>query len=152
MISDISYKLSKTENLIVLLDEIELHLHPNIQREIVPALLKTFPKVQFIITTNAPQVLSTIHKDNKFYQPSSNPIGRDSADILEEIMEVTKRPDDIQKLSDNYFLLLAKNELEEAEKIRTELDKLVEDKKLDKDDPLFYQADGLLARKKLLNQ
>ena len=144
---------------IVLIDEIELHLHPQWQREVLPALQKTFPNIQFIVTTHSPQVLSRVHKDdifilkdNQLYQPSSNPIGRDSSDILDEIMDITKRPDDIQKLSDDYFLLLAKNELEEAAKIRTKLDKLVEDKKLDKDDPIFYRANGILARKQLLKK
>ncbi|MEN6351348.1 MAG: AAA family ATPase [Syntrophomonas sp.] len=42
---------------IVLIDEIELHLHPEWQRIIVPALRKTFPNIQFIITTHSPQVL-----------------------------------------------------------------------------------------------
>jgi predicted ATP-binding protein involved in virulence len=146
-------------NGIVLIDEIDMHLHPQWQREVLPALQKTFPNIQFIVTTHSPQVLSRVHKDdifilkdNQLYQPSSNPIGRDSSDILDEIMDITKRPDDIQKLSDDYFLLLAKNELEEANKIRIELDKLVEDKKLDKDDPLFYRANGILARKQLLKK
>lgn len=39
---------------IVIIDEIELHLHTSLQREILPQLIKMFPKVQFIITTHAP--------------------------------------------------------------------------------------------------
>jgi predicted ATP-binding protein involved in virulence len=49
---------------IVLIDEIELHLHPSWQRNIIPALKRTFPKCQFIITTHSPQVLSYIQPKN----------------------------------------------------------------------------------------
>ena len=45
---------------IVVIDEIELHLHPEWQRMIIPALRKTFPKVQFIITTHSPHVIQNI--------------------------------------------------------------------------------------------
>ena len=42
---------------IILIDEIELHLHPRWQRNIVPSLEKTFSNCQFVITTHSPQVL-----------------------------------------------------------------------------------------------
>jgi predicted ATP-binding protein involved in virulence len=144
---------------IILIDEIELHLHPQWQREVLPALQKTFPNIQFIVTTHSPQVLSRVHrddifilKDNQLYQPSSNPVGRDSTDILDEIMEVTKRPEEIQKLSDEYFSLINKNQFEEAQKIREQLLVLVTEKELDEKDPIFIRADGILARKQLLKR
>lgn len=45
---------------IVIIDEVDLHLHPKWQQQIVPSLVKTFPRVQFIVSTHSPQVLSTI--------------------------------------------------------------------------------------------
>ena len=45
---------------IVLIDEIELHLHPEWQKKILPTLSKIFPNIQFIITTHSPLVLSEI--------------------------------------------------------------------------------------------
>jgi hypothetical protein len=42
---------------IVVIDEIELHLHTNLQREVLPNLIKLFPKVQFVITTHSPLFL-----------------------------------------------------------------------------------------------
>lgn len=45
---------------VVLIDEIDLHLHPEWQQKVVPNLLNTFPNLQFIITTHSPQVLSTV--------------------------------------------------------------------------------------------
>ena len=52
-------KSIRLENItgIVVVDEIELHLHTSLQREVVPELIKLFPKVQFIITTHAPLFL-----------------------------------------------------------------------------------------------
>jgi hypothetical protein len=49
---------------VVLIDEIELHLHPGLQRTIVPSLRKVFPKVQLIVSTHSPQVLSSVRAEN----------------------------------------------------------------------------------------
>ena len=43
---------------IVLIDEIDLHLHPSLQRDLIPRLRKVFPKVQWIVTTHSPLVLA----------------------------------------------------------------------------------------------
>ncbi|AMJ92912.1 hypothetical protein AVL56_00390 [Alteromonas stellipolaris] len=51
-------------NGIVLIDEIELHLHPTWQQSIIPLLTKTFPNIQFVIATHSPQVLTTVDKKN----------------------------------------------------------------------------------------
>ncbi|WP_261104711.1 AAA family ATPase [Serratia marcescens] len=45
---------------IVLIDEIDLHLHPTWQQKIIERLLTTFPNVQFVLSTHSPQVLSTV--------------------------------------------------------------------------------------------
>jgi len=45
-------------DLVVLIDEIDLHLHPSLQRELVPRLRKALPKVQWIVTTHSPLVLA----------------------------------------------------------------------------------------------
>ncbi|WP_438001478.1 AAA family ATPase [Sorangium sp. So ce185] len=49
---------------VVLIDEIELHLHPGLQRAILPRLQEVFPRAQFIITTHSPQVLASLHAAN----------------------------------------------------------------------------------------
>lgn len=83
---------------IVIIDEIELHLHPKWQQEILIGLQNTFPNIQFIVTTHSPQVLSTV--DNKCIRqicldesgepvikvPSFQTKGIRSSDILEQIM------------------------------------------------------------------
>lgn len=45
---------------IVLIDEIDLHLHPRWQRVIVPALLKAFPRLQFVATTHSPFIIQSL--------------------------------------------------------------------------------------------
>lgn len=45
---------------VVLIDEVDLHLHPSWQRKVVPALLNAFPNVQFFITTHSPMTLAAL--------------------------------------------------------------------------------------------
>lgn len=49
---------------VVLIDEVELHLHPGLQRQILPRLRRVFPNAQFIVSTHSPQVLSSLHAAN----------------------------------------------------------------------------------------
>lgn len=51
---------------VVLIDEIDLHLHPQWQRSVIPSLTQTFPNCQFTVTTHSPQVLSEVKKENVF--------------------------------------------------------------------------------------
>lgn len=46
---------------VALIDEIDAHLHLSLQRKILPFLTKSFPKVQFIITTHSPFVLTSVN-------------------------------------------------------------------------------------------
>ena len=46
---------------IVLIDEIELHLHPAWQKGVLPRLLEVFPNVQFVVTTHSPLVLAQLN-------------------------------------------------------------------------------------------
>lgn len=51
---------------LVLLDEIDLHLHPEWQRDVLPVLAKAFPRLQFVFTSHSPLVASTVHRENVF--------------------------------------------------------------------------------------
>lgn len=59
-------KKSKLTDLtgVVLIDDIDVHLHPKWQREVVPKLAGTFPNLQFIITSHSPLVAGTLHAAN----------------------------------------------------------------------------------------
>jgi predicted ATP-binding protein involved in virulence len=84
---------------VVLIDEIELHLHPDWQRRVLPSLRRTFPNCQIIVTTHSPQVLSEVPNeavvlldDFQFFRPAAPTAGRDSNSILWEVLGVDARP------------------------------------------------------------
>ena len=69
MLYHMNYVCSKKSKLtslsgVVMIDDIDVHLHPKWQREVVPKLAKTFPKLQFIITSHSPLVAGTLHAAN----------------------------------------------------------------------------------------
>jgi len=82
----------------IVIDEIELHLHPRWQRVVVPRLLAAFPGCQFIITTHSPQVVGSVDAESLFIlddfevHPAAYPSkGRDSNAVLEELMGASAR-------------------------------------------------------------
>lgn len=88
---------------VVLIDEIELHLHPRWQRAVLPELIRTFRGCQFIVTTHSPQVLSRVPREqirllSKFHivQHFPETEGRDTNAILTELMGVSARPEEAE--------------------------------------------------------
>jgi len=84
---------------IILIDEIDMHLHPKWQQTVLTDMMKAFPLMQFIVTTHSPQVLTTVKKeqirildDNKVTTPSSASFGEDSSMLLAEIMDISSFP------------------------------------------------------------
>jgi predicted ATP-binding protein involved in virulence len=49
---------------VVLIDEVDMHLHPAWQQRVLGQLMEAFPKIQFIVSTHSPQVLSSVKKEN----------------------------------------------------------------------------------------
>lgn len=84
---------------IVLIDEVDLHLHPIWQQRIVPSLRKTFPRVQFILTTHSPQVISTVEPENiRILSDAEVTIPKHSAGlrsnvVLQDLQGVDPAPD-----------------------------------------------------------
>ena len=131
---------------IILIDEIDLHLHPQWQRIVIPSFRKTFPNCQFIVTTHSPQVLSGVNRENVFILEDSEIVeltphtfGRDSNSILSEVMGVEKRPVKMQERIDKCFEMIDNDNLEEA---KLELQKLSE--LLGNNDPDMVQAYTLI--------
>ncbi|MBU0550447.1 AAA family ATPase [Myxococcota bacterium] len=86
---------------VVLIDEIELHLHPAWQRIVLDRLLKTFPKLQFIVTTHAPLVIASVPAQRlRFLSPEgqvsvvSTGQGLSADSVLRQLMDVPERPDE----------------------------------------------------------
>lgn len=94
---------------IVIIDEIDLHLHPRWQQEIVTGLQRTFPNLQLIITTHSPQVLSTVRRNNirtleldqsgqvAVSLPFVSTYGEPSGDVLHSVMLVDPQPPIVEK-------------------------------------------------------
>jgi predicted ATP-binding protein involved in virulence len=131
---------------IILIDEIELHLHPQWQRDIIPRLTSTFPNCQFIITTHSPQVLSNVKKENVFivedfqvYPADAYTFGRDGNSILSELMGVTERPLGIQEKLTECRYKIDDGKIEEAKALLIELSNLIGD-----DDSEIIKANTLI--------
>ena len=131
---------------IILIDEIDLHLHPQWQRRVLPALTKTFPNCQFIVTTHSPQVLSEVPGESVFilengklldYSPHTR--GRDSNSILSEIFNVKERPEWSQQKIDHCLDLIDNEKWDEA---RENLKKL--SNFLGENDTAVVQAQSIL--------
>lgn len=98
---------------IALIDEFDMFLHPSWQQTIAGALRKAFPKLQFIVTTHSPQVLSTVSRDNirilqatetgfEARKPDFSPLAHESGDALAKVMGTQREPqlplqDDIRR-------------------------------------------------------
>lgn len=115
---------------VVLIDEIDLHLHPNWQWEIIEALKVVFPKVQFIATTHSPIIMSSFEYgyiiDLNKQHTIQNTFGWKVGDILEGIMNSSLRDPKVANLIEKVEMLYSKkfneglsmkdkNDLKEAE-------------------------------------
>ena len=85
---------------VVLIDELDLHLHPRWQRVALPHLRKAFPRLQFVVSTHSPQVLSSAENrqvrrlvDGRLQEGDVFVSGRDSNAILRDLMDTDDRDD-----------------------------------------------------------
>jgi len=135
---------------IVLIDEIDLHLHPTWQRKIVTKLREIFPNIQFVITTHSPEILSEI-KDGTVFKIENGVLskmytyGKDLNYLNAEIGDRV-RPVSVQQSLDNLFLLINNNQIEEAEREIEVLERDIQDK------TVFITAKSLIKRKKLIGR
>lgn len=136
---------------IVLIDEVELHLHPKWQREVIPSLVKTFSGCQFILTTHSPQVISDVQPKNVFILEGNTirhpegTLGRDSNRILEDVMGATERPLQIQEDLANLFRLIDDGNLTAAKSCMKKLAA-----KIGYSEPLFAKAEVMIGRQRAL--
>lgn len=90
---------------LVLIDEIDMYLHPQWQQKIISILKTIFPKVQFVITTHSPQVLSTLRKNQirilgededghyAAVEPEESPYSHPANVALTHVFNVNPTPD-----------------------------------------------------------
>lgn len=142
---------------IVLIDEIDMHLHPGWQRMVLPNLMNTFKNCQFIVSTHSPQVLGEIdaeqirilHQDDKNRIRLSVPQqsrGLSSNEILDELMQpltsariLSRNTDDTERVA-SVFRLIDEEQFIEATKEISRLQDLFHG-----DTPDLVRAKALLA-------
>lgn len=124
------------ESAIVLVDEIDLHLHPQWQRNVIPYLSKTFPNTQFFVTTHSPMVLQSAKDINLFVLKHNEEgvVSVEHSDIhdfrgwtVEEILRETMglqddvHSDEYQRLIREFNTSLDKNDREKMQKAYDEI-------------------------------
>ncbi len=140
LVADIAYRMAvlnpqlgenvlKNTDGIVLVDEIDLHLHPAWQHRILSDLMEIFPKVQFIVTTHAPAVISSVKSENlvilKNYEAMdafAEIYGNDVNSILKNIMGVSDRNPAVARLFEQFDSALNAGRYDDAEKVLDEID------------------------------
>ncbi|MDD2814179.1 MAG: AAA family ATPase [Thiotrichaceae bacterium] len=137
---------------IVLIDEIDLHLHPAWQRHVIRQLPKVFPNCQFILSTHSPQILGEVEgkcirllKQDAMtgkivcYTPKQA-LGLDSTAILKRLMDTEARDEETKKRLRDIFTLVDDEKFEEA---REKIEQLKE--RLNGDIPELVEAEALIA-------
>lgn len=166
MIGDLSRRLSiANPNLsnpldgeaIVLIDEIDLHLHPKWQRMVIEKFPSVFTKCQFIMTTHSPHIITHTRAENLFRLKQidmkvtcEKPIesyGKNVDRILEDLMGLdTTRPNGVKKYFDEIYDLIDKNDFALAkEKIISLKNDIGEDSDL-------LKAELLIRRKEVIGK
>jgi len=116
---------------IVLIDELDLHLHPAWQRRIVHALTEVFPQCQFIATTHSPQIIGEVRheqihiiEDGKVYSPPHS-FGVDSNRVLNEIMDTEPRTDEVGALLSEVSQAIGRQEYTQAHELVSKISELL---------------------------
>lgn len=143
MIGDIAYRMAVLNPMlgdkvleettgVVVIDEIDLHLHPQWQQTIISDLNTIFPKIQFIVSSHAPAVINSVAKEQirildngEIYMPAAQTYGRDVNSILREVMKVSERPADIKQRMNLFYSYMDENNYKEADKVLTEIEAIV---------------------------
>ncbi len=137
-------------NGIVMIDEIELHLHPGLQQKAVGLLHRLFPKIQFFLTTHSPIVIGSVGnehgvyalKDKQLVKVEGGTYGKDASYLIRSAMGGRSRLPEVTEKLDEYFRLiqLGEGEQPQALALRTILDK-----DLGGEDAELAKADTLLS-------
>ena len=109
---------------VVLIDELDLHLHPRWQRVAIPSLRSVFPRLQFVVTTHSPQVLSSVKNrqarrlfDGKLQEYRVFVEGRDTNAILREHMNTDDRDAEGTRQLQMLYDFIDQSRHEEAEEL-----------------------------------
>lgn len=137
--------LTETEG-VVLIDELDLHLHPTWQRHVIEDLRTTFPKLQFFCTTHSPFLIQSLRSGEKLLMLEGQPTARLGDLSITEIAEgiqgvpdtrVSARYAEMKNAAMEYLQLLADQGLSPTEKSAAFKDQLAESISPFADNPAF---------------
>lgn len=147
------YAATETQG-IVLIDEVDMHLHPAWQQSVLSSLREAFPRIQFIVTTHSPQVLTTVPSESirvltadGVYAAPAGSEGAESSRLLKRVFGVDQRPPKSEATQElkRYLELVENDRWNDAEAIslRSKLDHRYKG-----EEPALIQADLLIANRK----
>jgi len=174
LVADIAYRMvrlngsefgrdavRKTPGL-VLIDEVDMHLHPEWQQVVLKHLLEAFPLTQFVVTTHSPQVISTVRREQVRVldvnidgesiaaEPLAGTYGRSNADVLQAVMGVNPEPkieetDELRR----YLAIIEQGDwrTDEMKTLREALNQT-----LSNDHPALIKADMTIRRREALER
>jgi predicted ATP-binding protein involved in virulence len=144
-------------NGVIIIDEIDLHLHPQWQRFVVPKLLEVFPNCQFFISTHSPNIITHVQPESlhfmeqtemgiKFH-PVQESYGKNVDRILEDLMGLeTTRPQEIAEALKDIYEQISHNQLEAAKNKINDLRAKIQD------DPELIKAEVIIRRKEIIGK
>lgn len=163
---DLSYRLyilqmknGKEPSGIAIIDEIDLHLHPSLEQEVLIRFYKTFPKIQFIVSTHSPVVLANLKKqgeNNIIYdmgmkqtKPSELPdiYGIDYTTTVYDFMNTPYPDNEVKDEMDAVIRLIRLGETDLAEKRKKQLKEMVTEERYNEivkeiEDTIFPKTDN----------
>jgi len=161
MVMDISARMaeanphlsnSNESEALIMIDEIDLHLHPRWQQTILIDLQKAFPNSQFIVTTHSPQVITSVENqsiqiisDNKLYSAPLGTEGAEASRVLKRVFGVDLRPQEnsITIKLNKYLDFVYDDKWEEVLSLREELDSFFKG-----EEPALLEADLYIENRK----
>ena len=100
---------------LVLIDELDMHLHPNWQRRVVSDLKKAFPNLQFVVTTHSPfivqsldtaEIISLDYEDLGEQSPKELPVGEVAVNFMNVESELSKQSEENQEAAEAHLAVL----------------------------------------------
>ena len=142
---------------VIIIDEIDLHLHPQWQRFVVPKLLEVFPNCQFFISTHSPNIITHVQPESLHFMeqtemgikihPVQESYGKNVDRILEDLMGLeTTRPQEIAEALKYIYEQISQNQLEAAKNKINDLRAKIQD------DPELIKAEVIIRRKEIIGK
>lgn len=133
---------------VVLIDEIDLHLHPKWQRTVVSDLMKAFPNIQFVATTHSPFVIQSlppspevklINLDGEYLDDIPDRSVEDIAEFVQgvEMPQRSQRHVEMMKTAEEYFKMLDDDSSASDESVQEKREKLQQAIQIHADNPAF---------------